>query len=258
VNRVTSISIDTHKYGYADKGTSIILYRNHNDFRKHQIFVDSKWQGGIYATPTLPGSRSGKDIAGTWAALIYTGTERYKTLARSIVKLTKSVSDVIRRNPHLKIIGEGNVMVVGFGSIDDRINIYDVKSEMTKKGWYLSSLQNPESVHLCITAVHAENDNFLQMFTDDLEDCIHIVKLYIEDKRSKSGDAIMYKSNHTLGKKEFIGDLAKYYWDVCGKTKPTLPNQPSRTNPPEPTQPTQTIQINPPKSTLPNQPNPLP
>ena len=35
---VTSISADTHKYGYAPKGTSVLLYRN-PDLRRRQYFV---------------------------------------------------------------------------------------------------------------------------------------------------------------------------------------------------------------------------
>lgn len=225
IPRVTSISMDTHKYGYADKGTSVVLYRNHEDYRRHQIFVDNKWQGGIYATPTLPGSRSGKDIAGTWAVLVYTGMKKYRTLARLIVKLTHEIHNVIDENEHLKLIGEGQVMVVAFGSKNpDELNIYDLKSEMSKKEWYLSSLQDPDSIHLCVTAVHVRNENFLGMFKEELEECIKIVLNYPEEKRSRSGDAVMYRSNHSLGKKEFVPDLAKYYWNVCGQTLPTLTN----------------------------------
>lgn len=33
VQGVTSISVDVHKYGLAPKGTSVVLYRNH-DIRK--------------------------------------------------------------------------------------------------------------------------------------------------------------------------------------------------------------------------------
>ena len=222
VPRVTSISVDTHKYGYADKGTSVILYRDHDNYRKHQVFVDSNWSGGIYATPTLPGSRSGKDIAGTWAALVYNGRDKYQRFAMSIVKLTKAVTDVINNNEHLELLGNGHIMVTAFGSQNPNINIYDLKSELSNRGWYLSSLQNPSGIHLCVTAVHVINDNFEKIFKDDLEKSIELVLNYPKDKRSKSGDAVMYRSNHTLGKKEFVPDLAKHYWNVCGFTKPTL------------------------------------
>ena len=103
VPRVTSISIDTHKYGYTDKGSSIILYKNHDDWRKHQIFVDSKWCGGIYATPTLAGSRSGKDIAGTLVTLLYFGKNKYKELANQIITLSNKMRDVIKEISGIEI-----------------------------------------------------------------------------------------------------------------------------------------------------------
>ncbi len=66
---VTSISCDTHKYGYTPKGSSVILYRN-TEFRKHQFFAAVEWPGGIYVSPTFAGSRAGSLIAMTWATLV--------------------------------------------------------------------------------------------------------------------------------------------------------------------------------------------
>ena len=54
---VTSISCDTHKYGYALKGTSTINFRN-KDLRRYMFFAQEDWPGGIYASPTVQGSRS--------------------------------------------------------------------------------------------------------------------------------------------------------------------------------------------------------
>src|SRR5690606_27662378 len=73
VPRVTSISADTHKYGFAEKGTSVVMYRNHDEWRKHQIFVTTDFPGGIYATPTMAGSKQGSSLAATWAAMVYMG-----------------------------------------------------------------------------------------------------------------------------------------------------------------------------------------
>ena len=58
VSGVTSISADTHKYGYAPKGSSIVMYRN-SSYRNYQYFCYPDWPGGIYGTPTITGSRAG-------------------------------------------------------------------------------------------------------------------------------------------------------------------------------------------------------
>ena len=44
---VTSLSVDTHKYGYAAKGTSVVLYRGH-ELRSYQYYTLTDWPGGLY------------------------------------------------------------------------------------------------------------------------------------------------------------------------------------------------------------------
>ena len=44
---VTSMSADTHKFGYAAKGTSVVLYRG-AELRHHQYFTITDWPGGLY------------------------------------------------------------------------------------------------------------------------------------------------------------------------------------------------------------------
>ena len=45
---VTSMSVDTHKYGYAAKGTSVVLYRS-RQLRKYQYFAYVSFSLGILA-----------------------------------------------------------------------------------------------------------------------------------------------------------------------------------------------------------------
>ncbi len=75
VRGVTSISADVHKYGYPQRDASVILYRTH-ELRKFQYFVISSWPGGLYASPTMLGTRSGAPIAAAWTALKTIGMRR--------------------------------------------------------------------------------------------------------------------------------------------------------------------------------------
>ncbi|MHA1698046.1 MAG: pyridoxal phosphate-dependent decarboxylase family protein, partial [Promethearchaeota archaeon] len=59
---VTSISADLHKYGFCSKGASVILYKNEKLWR-HQFYANIDWNGGIYASPTMSGTRNGGIIA---------------------------------------------------------------------------------------------------------------------------------------------------------------------------------------------------
>ncbi len=47
---VTSMSVDTHKFGLAQKGTSVVLYRS-KDIRRHQYTRVTDWSGGLYISP---------------------------------------------------------------------------------------------------------------------------------------------------------------------------------------------------------------
>ena len=81
---VTSISADTHKFGYGPKGTSVLLFRS-KEYRRHQYFIHAEWSGGYGNFPTFAGSRSGATICGTWAAMIRLGLDGYRELTRSVI-----------------------------------------------------------------------------------------------------------------------------------------------------------------------------
>lgn len=65
---VTSMSADIHKYGFASKGCSCILYKNVEIFRC-QCFAHHSWPGGVFASPAFLGTRPGGAYAAAWAAI---------------------------------------------------------------------------------------------------------------------------------------------------------------------------------------------
>ena len=145
---VTSISADTHKYGYAPKGSSVVLYRG-PELRNYQYFCYPDWPGGIYGTPTITGSRAGGIVAACWAALKYFGREGYVAATRDIVTTTRRITEAVRAIPGLQIVGVPEVSVVAFDS--DQFNIYSLSDAMKGRGWALNALQFPACVHLCVT-----------------------------------------------------------------------------------------------------------
>jgi sphinganine-1-phosphate aldolase len=60
---VTSMSADTHKYGQAHKGTSVVLYRS-RERRQAQYTAVTEWPGGLYISPGLAGSRCVASVPG--------------------------------------------------------------------------------------------------------------------------------------------------------------------------------------------------
>jgi glutamate/tyrosine decarboxylase-like PLP-dependent enzyme len=146
---VTSISADTHKYGYALKGSSVLLYRD-RDLRKQQYFTYPDWPGGLYLSPGLAGSRSGGIIASTYAAILATGESGYLAAADGIMRTATAIRDGIRAEvPELEVIGDPTFLVA-FKPAGD-LDIYLVNDSLKDQGWRMNSLQLPPALHFCIT-----------------------------------------------------------------------------------------------------------
>ncbi|KAI5004872.1 hypothetical protein ZWY2020_032115 [Hordeum vulgare] len=170
VKGVTSISTDVHKYGLAPKGTSTVLYRNH-EIRKHQFVAVTEWTGGLYVSPTMAGSRPGGLIAGAWAAMMSLGLNGYLESTGQIMEVSKKIQKGIDDISGLFVIGKPDMTVVAFGS--DAVDIFEVNDIMSSKGWHLNALQRPNSLHICVTLQHTA---IYEEFLKDLEDSVNTVK----------------------------------------------------------------------------------
>lgn len=172
---VTSMSCDTHKYGYAAKGTSVILYRG-RELRHYQYYVSTDWCGGIYLSPTLTGSRPGGLSAAAWAALVSMGESGYLEAARRILKSAETIKKGIASIPELRVIGDP-LFVIAFTS--DQLDIYAISDVMSKMGWNLNGLQNPPAVHLAVTIRHTQ-EGVAERFLNDLHQAVETVKSHPE------------------------------------------------------------------------------
>jgi sphinganine-1-phosphate aldolase len=148
---VTSISADLHKYGYAAKGASVILYRS-AALRKHQFFVYADWPGGIYGSTTMLGTRPGGAIAAAWAALNTIGMNGYMEMAKRTMVATEKIRAGIEAIPELHIIGDPDMSILAFGS--EKLNIHVLGDELHLMGWHFDRQQMPDSLHLTISQIH--------------------------------------------------------------------------------------------------------
>ncbi|MCC6276157.1 MAG: aminotransferase class V-fold PLP-dependent enzyme [Leptospiraceae bacterium] len=206
---VTSMSADTHKFGYAAKGTSVVLYRG-NALRQYQYFTVTDWPGGLYFSPTMAGSRPGGLSAACWAAMVSIGEKGYLESVRKIIKAASEIKKGIREIPELKILGEP-LWIIAFAS--DELDIYRVLDQMNKKGWSLNGLHRPACVHICTTLRHAQ-PGVTKRFLTDLKDSVRYVKA---NPSEKGGMAPVYGMAGTLPIRSAIGDLLKKYMDVIYK-----------------------------------------
>jgi sphinganine-1-phosphate aldolase len=148
---VSSMSCDTHKYGFAAKGTSVILYRN-SELRNYQFFTYPAWTGGMYVTPTTAGSRPGALSAACWCSMMRLGEAGYLEATERILSTTEKITNAIRRTPGLYVLGDPKAMIVAFGS--KAFNIYAFSDAMGQRGFGMSPCQSPACVHLCVTIRH--------------------------------------------------------------------------------------------------------
>jgi len=202
---VTSISADTHKYGYAAKGTSVVLYRG-QELRHYQYFTITDWPGGFYCSPTFAGSRPGALVAACWAAMVSVGEEGYLENARLILEAAARIKEGIAAIPELEVIGDP-LFVIAFRSAE--LDVYQVMDAMAERGWNLNGLYKPACVHLCTTLRHAQ-PGVAERFLDDLRQSVSWVR---ENPSAQGRMAPLYGMANTIPDRGVISDNLKSYMD---------------------------------------------
>ena len=171
---VTSVSTDLHKYGYAAKGCSAILYRS-KDIRKYQIFASTDTTGYTLINPTMLSSKTGGPMAGAWAILNFLGEEGYKRIVQDVQEATRRLLDGINAIQGLQVLGEPVMSMFSFKS--DAINVYQLADEMSKRGWYIqgqfSTPLTPRNLHISVNQGTIHN---VEALLKDLRECVEIVK----------------------------------------------------------------------------------
>ncbi|CEG43597.1 sphingosine-1-phosphate lyase [Plasmopara halstedii] len=206
---VTSMSCDTHKYGYGSKGTSVVLYKN-SDIRRFQYFSYPDWTGGLYATPTLAGSRPGALSAAAWASMVRLGREGYIQKTKGIIDTVDDIKAGIQRIEGIHVLGDPKAMVVSFAG-DEGVNALKVGDAMAKRGWSLNSLQHPTCVHLCVTVCHIGKAN---KFLSALKEAVNEVKQ--DPNPSPEGGSAIYGMASSLPAGP-VDDLLRIYTDITLK-----------------------------------------
>ncbi|GMS98203.1 hypothetical protein PENTCL1PPCAC_20378 [Pristionchus entomophagus] len=207
---VTSISCDTHKYGCTPKGSSIVMYRT-QELHHHQFFTVPEWSGGIYATPTIAGSRAGANAAVAWATLLYLGKDEYVRRCREIIKSTRVIAQGMKKIAGIKLMGSSDVSVVAFTS--DQFNIYAVGDLLHKKGYNLNTLQNPQAIHVCLTYNHA-NEKAVNAFLADVREAAATVS-QSPDKGKGSATAALYGMAAQVPDMSLVEEMTFAYLDAC-------------------------------------------
>jgi glutamate/tyrosine decarboxylase-like PLP-dependent enzyme len=203
---VTSISADTHKYGFALKGSSVLLYRN-KALRRHQYFIAAGWPGGLYCSPGMSGSRSGGIVAATWAAMVSLGREGYQRIAERIFATAAALVAGIRAIPELAVIGEP-LFNVAFRS--DAVDIFHVNDHLASRGWRLNGLQLPPALHFCVTRPNTA-PGVVDRFLADLREAVEYAK---KPSRPTPRTGALYGAGGAPPPREHVEGALRAYLDA--------------------------------------------
>ncbi|XP_075697803.1 sphingosine-1-phosphate lyase 1 [Rhinoderma darwinii] len=213
VKGVTSISADTHKYGYAPKGSSVIMY-SHKDYRQHQFFVTSDWPGGLYASPSIAGSRPGGIVAACWATMMHMGEGGYIEATKNIISTARFIIKELQKMKEIFIFGNPEVSVIAIGS--EAFDIYRLSNALSAKSWNLNTLQFPPSIHICLTLLHTK-PGVAQLFVKDVRESLSEI---MKDPRAKTtGVGAIYGMAQTIPDRSLVTEISKAFLDCLYLTE---------------------------------------
>ncbi|WP_310528448.1 aminotransferase class V-fold PLP-dependent enzyme [Nocardioides sp.] len=163
VDGVTSISVDTHKYAYAPKGTSLLLHRD-PALRRPQFFASAAWPGYTMLNQTTQSTRSGGPIAGTWAVVTTIGDAGYLRLAGEVFEAVDRIVAAVEAEPALRVVVPPDSTLVALAT-DATCDPFTLTDELVSRGWYvqpqLSFAGQPPTIHLSVSAATRQHlDDF--------------------------------------------------------------------------------------------------
>jgi len=178
---VTSISADTHKYGYALKGTSVLCFAD-KALRNDQYFYLTDWSGGKYCSPGMDGSRSAGLLAATWAAMVHLGRSGYRRYAEQIFSTSATMQAAVRSHDSLRIMGQPSFL---FSFTSDEYDVYLVNDFLRTRGWRMNGQQYPNAIHMAVTRPQTQ-PGVAEKWAIDLGDAVAFALAH-QDEAAKSG-----------------------------------------------------------------------
>ena len=178
---VTTMSADTHKYGYALKGTSVLCFKD-RALRDSQFFYLTDWSGGKYCSPGMDGSRSGGLLAATWAAMVHLGRSGYRHYAREILSTSTRMQEAVASHPDLRVIGRPSFL---FSFTSDEFDVYHVNDLLRARGWRLNGQQYPNALHMAVTRPQT-HPGVTDRWERDLADAVDYARAH-RDEAPRSG-----------------------------------------------------------------------
>lgn len=205
---VTSLSADTHKNGWAPKGSSVLVTKAmpHSSFGKvnlayYSVYAIPGWSGGVYGTPRDPGSCPVVNVLHAYLAMLSFGKSGYKTLAEKILETCQDIAQIVEKFDRVELCAKPQVNVVAFKFNRNTQKawgkgaIYAFAHLLEKHGFTLNALKD-DQVHFCITGRFAGDKEavarFEKAFTKAMEETTELAQEVQAGKCKFPGDAGLY------------------------------------------------------------------
>ena len=148
---VTSLSVDMHKYGYAAKNTSALLYRD-RELRRFALYACAETTGYVVINTSVLSSRTGGPLAGAWAALNVLGEDGYVQIVRAVQQATRRLIDGVSAIAGLRVLGEPDMCLFAFAA--DEVSVFELDDALVRRGWFLQpqfrAPGTPATLHLTV------------------------------------------------------------------------------------------------------------
>lgn len=171
---VRSISGDLHKYGYAPKPLSSVLWRSKEEQKYHFIPI-TEWPCGLYISQSFVGSRPLAPIAAAWALFHRFGREGYKANAARLLETRQSIIDAVADIEGLKTWPSDGPLLQIAG---DGLDVQRIVAGMESRDWRLLGLNDPPAIHLTVDVMQSDSRN---KFLTDLAEVAEDVRSGKED-----------------------------------------------------------------------------
>jgi glutamate/tyrosine decarboxylase-like PLP-dependent enzyme len=161
---VCSISADLHKYGFAPKPASVVVYAS-EELHAYQPHIVTDWPTGPYRTETVVGTRPGGAVAGAWAVMRYLGREGFLRTTRQMLHNKAQLTAGVREIPGLRVLDTDLAQFI-FYPDGERLDAESVAAGLRQRGWFVFGVQEPPLISLVVSAVESE---VVERFLTDLE-----------------------------------------------------------------------------------------
>lgn len=148
---VSTLSVDMHKYGYAAKNISLLLYRD-RELRRYGMYSNARTTGYALINSGILSTRSGGPLAGAWATLQHFGQAGYINLVTAVMESTHRLIDGIGQIPGLRVLSKPDMCM--FAVASDEVSVFLIDDAMSRRGWALQPQfaigGSPANLHISV------------------------------------------------------------------------------------------------------------